>query len=73
MRQALLSLPEEQRQAITLAYYEGLTCNDIATRLSIPLGTVKGRMRLALQKLRRLLASPAIVDPASGESKEVGS
>jgi RNA polymerase sigma-70 factor (ECF subfamily) len=73
VRQALLALPEEQRQALTLAYYEGLTCHDIATRLSIPVGTVKGRMRLALQKLRRLLASPAVVDPTSGKSKEIGS
>src|SRR3990172_7086470 len=53
---ALAGLPSEQRQVIELAYFGGLTQQQIAHRLSQPLGTVKTRVRLGMQKLRAALA-----------------
>ena len=55
VRWALGQLPLEQRQVLALAYFRGLTQDRIAQVLSEPLGTVKTRMRLGLQKLRHLL------------------
>ena len=49
---ALGSLPEEQREIIVLAYFEGYSQSEIASKLGQPLGTVKTRVRLAMQKLR---------------------
>ena len=63
VRQAVDELPMEQREAIILAYFGGLTQQEISERTGAPLGTVKGRMRLAMQKLRGLLS-----ETASGES-----
>jgi RNA polymerase sigma factor (sigma-70 family) len=55
VRGALDVLPEAQREAIELAYFGGLTQQEIAVRTGAPLGTVKGRMRLALLAMRRHL------------------
>jgi RNA polymerase sigma-70 factor (ECF subfamily) len=56
VRTALGTLPEEQRRTIELAYFGGFTHSQIADLLGEPIGTVKGRMRLGLDKLRRQLA-----------------
>jgi RNA polymerase sigma-70 factor, ECF subfamily len=53
---ALKQLPEEQKTTLLLAYFEGLTQSEIATKLGAPLGTVKTRMRSGMMKLRELLA-----------------
>lgn len=52
---ALAELPADQREVVALAYLEGLSHSEIATRLSLPLGTVKSRMRIAYQKVRAAL------------------
>jgi RNA polymerase sigma-70 factor (ECF subfamily) len=49
---ALGSLPPSQREAIVLAYWGGLTADEIANRIAVPLGTAKSRLRLGLAKLR---------------------
>lgn len=52
LRRALADLPPEQSEVIRIAYYEGLSQRDLADRLGLPLGTVKSRTRLALDRLR---------------------
>ncbi len=57
IRTAMATLPEPQRRVIELAYFEGLTQREIAALLDEPLGTIKTRMRLGMQKLKDLLGA----------------
>ena len=65
VRGLLRALPPEQRQVIDLAYFGGFTHSEIAGMLGMPLGTVKGRMRLGLEKVRVALAENLGADQAS--------
>ena len=62
---ALTALPPEQRSAIELAFFAGLTHDQIATLTGVPLGTVKGRVRLGLRRLRRDLADLGLSSPGT--------
>ena len=58
VRVGLATLPNEQRVAIELAYFGGMTQQEISAVLNTPLGTVKTRIRLAMKKLRVCLSEP---------------
>lgn len=60
VREAMLTLPDEQVALLRLAFFDGLSHRDIADRLDMPLGTVKSRLRLAFDKLRRVLDSETL-------------
>jgi RNA polymerase sigma-70 factor (ECF subfamily) len=60
LKRGLATLPEAQRQTIELAYFGGYTQQEIATAMDVPVGTVKGRMRIGLQKLRELLSGAGV-------------
>ncbi|HUB95583.1 MAG TPA: sigma-70 family RNA polymerase sigma factor [Stellaceae bacterium] len=64
MRQVLGTLPQDQAEVVTLAFYHGKSHGEIAAALAIPLGTVKSRMRLAFQRIREAL------EAASGAPKQ---
>lgn len=63
LRHALIALPEEQRRVLVLAYFGGLTHSAMAAQLGWPLGTVKKRVRLGLQKLRAALGGVPAAEP----------
>lgn len=60
VKSAISRLPEEQMIALRKVYYEGKTHEEVAEELNIPLGTVKGRLRLSLQKLRVMFEAKEI-------------
>lgn len=57
VRAVVAELGGEQRQVLELAYFDGLSCSEIATQLSIPIGTVKSRLAAGLGRLRQLLGA----------------
>ncbi len=63
VREALNTLPEEQLKTLELAYFSGYTHVEIAELLGLPLGTVKGRMRLGLKKMRDYFGSQDMAVP----------
>jgi RNA polymerase sigma-70 factor (ECF subfamily) len=63
---AMRALPPEQRRVIELAYFDGLTHTQIASMLELPVGTIKGRMRLGLTKLAASLAPDERSTPGAG-------
>lgn len=60
VRAAMKGLPDEQLSLLHMAFFDGLSHRDIAERIGMPLGTVKSRLRLAFDKLRRVLDSDAL-------------
>jgi RNA polymerase sigma-70 factor (ECF subfamily) len=64
VREALRRLPDPQREALVLAYWGGLTADQIASRVGVPLGTAKSRIRLGLTRLRNELGG-ALPDVAA--------
>lgn len=56
LQRAIAVLPQVQRQTVEMAYFDGYTQQEIATAMEVPVGTVKGRLRLAMQRMRSLLA-----------------
>lgn len=63
VQEALKTLPEEQLKILELAYYSGYTQAEIARMLGIPLGTVKGRMRLGMKKLKAFFDAQGMAVP----------
>jgi len=74
VRKALAELPDDQKYAIELAFFDGLTHVEISEKLSVPLGTIKTRIRLGLIKIRdrlqELMGYPAPAHPAKPSHSE---
>ncbi len=68
LRLMLADLPAEQRQVIDLAFYSGLSHSQIADYLKLPLGTVKTRLRLGMEKLRQAWLAPEAPEPDRSSS-----
>jgi RNA polymerase sigma-70 factor (ECF subfamily) len=68
VKEALRELPPEQLKVLELAYYSGHTHVEIAELLGLPLGTVKGRMRLGLKRIREYFNSRGIVIQSGGSA-----
>jgi RNA polymerase sigma-70 factor, ECF subfamily len=65
VREALRRLPEAQREALVLAYWGGMTADQIARRADVPLGTAKSRLRLGMTKLREDLRTAVDAEPVA--------
>jgi RNA polymerase sigma factor (sigma-70 family) len=63
---ALSRIPEEHREVLTLAYFEGLSQREISRRTGVPLGTIKSRTMAALKRLHRSLADPTAEETHRG-------
>lgn len=73
VRQALTELPAEQKQAVELAFFDGLTHMEIAEKTNVPLGTIKTRIRLGLLKIRdqlRLIMNDESSEAGTAEERE---
>ncbi len=68
LRAAMASLPDDQRRALELAYFEGYTYREVAELTGVPAGTANGRLRLALGKLRDALIGTAAADLNFGDA-----
>jgi RNA polymerase sigma-70 factor (ECF subfamily) len=68
IRTALAALGQDQRRVLELAYFEGLSCTEIAERVAIPVGTVKSRIAAGLDRLRSGLA----IDPTGEDPRPAG-
>ena len=62
VRAAIVHLPQEQRKTLELSYFAGFTHTEIAEIMDVPLGTVKSRMRLALEKMSSYLRATGVID-----------
>ena len=62
IRSAMADLPEEQRSLVKLAFFDGLSHSEIATKTDLPLGTVKSRIRLAFARLRKGIEADSGID-----------
>ncbi len=60
LKQAIARLPEDQKKTIEMAYFGGLSHSEIAESMKVPIGTVKGRLRLAMEKLREIIKAKGI-------------
>ena len=63
---ALSRIPQEHREVLTLAYFEGLSQREISRRTGIPLGTIKSRTTAALKRLHRTMVDPAAEEAQRG-------
>jgi len=61
IQEAFAQLPDAQRETLELAYFGGYTHAEIARRMDVPLGTVKGRMRMGLEKIRSFLQARGVM------------